>query len=247
MAALQWTDYPKPNLRFIRGVWTIEVSIPASMRHLFGSGSGTTRNRRKSARTTDKSIAQSKMHELTHQIYSEFDRKQEEHLTRHHAVSDDFAVDAIYGLASSFNYKDIPTLRASTEYNRLVALKTSCDVYADKAEGEGEWNARKHGGPKRRLWRKIHIGIDEQTLEIRAVEVTSSSIGDAPMLPDLLSQIPPDQVIGYVTADGAYDTRKCHDAIAARNASAIIPPRKNAKLWKPDSTGARARNEVVRS
>ena len=35
-----------------------------------------------------------------------------------------------------------------------------------KAEGEGEWNARKHGGPKRRLWRKIHIGIDEQTLEI---------------------------------------------------------------------------------
>jgi hypothetical protein len=28
-----------------------------------------------------------------------------------------------------------------------------------KAEGEGEWNARKHGGPKRRLWRKIHIGV----------------------------------------------------------------------------------------
>ena len=47
-----------------------------------------------------------------------------------------------------------------------------------KAEGEGEWNARKHGGSKRRLWRKIHIGIDEETLEIRAIEVTSSSIGD---------------------------------------------------------------------
>ena len=57
-----------------------------------------------------------------------------------------------------------------------------------KAEGEGEWNARKHGGPKLRLWRKIHIGIDEGTIEIRAVEVTSS-IGDAPMLPDLLDQI----------------------------------------------------------
>ena len=84
-----------------------------------------------------------------------------------------------------------------------------------KAEGEGEWNARKHGGPKRRLWRKIHIGIDEQTLEIRAIEVTSSSIGDAPILPDLLNQIPPDQELGSVTADGAYDTRKCHDAIAA--------------------------------
>ena len=116
-----------------------------------------------------------------------------------------------------------------------------------KAEGEGEWNARKHGGSKRRLWRKIHIGIDEETLEIRAIEVTSSSIGDAPMLPDLLSQIPPDQELGSVTADGAYDTRKCHDAIAARSAHAIIPPRKNAKMWKPDTPGARARNEAVRS
>ena len=116
-----------------------------------------------------------------------------------------------------------------------------------KAEGEGEWNARKHGGSKRRLWRKIHIGIDEETLEIRAIEVTSSSIGDAPMLPDLLSQIPPDQELGSVTADGAYDTRKCHDAIAARSAHAIIPPRKNAKMWKPDTPGAQARNEAVRS
>ncbi len=47
--------------------------------------------------------------------------------------------------------------------------------------------------------------------------------------------------------DGAYDTRKCHDAIAARNAHAVIPPRKNAKMWKPDTPRARARNEAVRS
>ena len=60
-----------------------------------------------------------------------------------------------------------------------------------KVEGEGEWNARKHGGAKRRVWRKVHFGIDEETLEIRAVEVTSSDIGDAPLLPELLAQIPP--------------------------------------------------------
>lgn len=116
-----------------------------------------------------------------------------------------------------------------------------------KTEGEGEWNARKHGGLKRRLWRKIHIGIDEETLEIRAVEVTSSSIGDAPMLPDLLNQIPADEDLGSVTADSAFDTRKCHDAIAARNSHAVIPPRKNAKFWKVDTPGAIARNEAVRS
>jgi len=69
-----------------------------------------------------------------------------------------------------------------------------------KVEGEGEWHARKHGGPKRRVWRKIHLGIDEQTLEIRAVEVTGSHIGDAPVLPDLLSQIPAGEEIGSVTA-----------------------------------------------
>ena len=114
-----------------------------------------------------------------------------------------------------------------------------------KAEGEGEWNARKHAGSKRRVWRKIHIGIDEETLEVRAVEVTGSNIGDAPMLPELLNQIPSDQDIGSVTADGAYDTRKCHEAIAARDAHAVVPPRKNAKPWKPTSTGAIARNDAV--
>lgn len=116
-----------------------------------------------------------------------------------------------------------------------------------KAEGEGEWHARKHGGAKRRLWRKIHLGVDEQTLEIRAVEITGSSVGDAPMLPALLDRIPADVEIGSVTADGAYDTRKCHDAVADRGANAVIPPRKNAKPWKPSTAGAIARNEALRA
>ena len=108
-------------------------------------------------------------------------------------------------------------------------------------------HARKHGGAKRGVWRKIHIGIDEKSLEIRAAEFTTSEIGDAPMLPELLDQIPLGQEIGSVTADGAFDTRKCHDAIAARGAAAIIPPRKNAKPWKPDTAGAVARNEILRT
>jgi hypothetical protein len=102
-----------------------------------------------------------------------------------------------------------------------------------------------HGGSKRRVWRKIHIGIDEETLEVWAVEVTGRNIGDAPLLPTLLNQIPSDQDIGSVTADGAYDTRKCHEAIAARDAHAVVPPRKNAKPWKPTSAGAIARNDAV--
>jgi hypothetical protein len=67
------------------------------------------------------------------------------------------------------------------------------------------------------------------------------------MLPELLSQIPHDQEIASVTADGAYDTRKYHDTIAERGAAAIIPPRKNAKPWKDDSAWAAARNEALRA
>ena len=43
-------------------------------------------------------------------------------------------------------------------------------------------------------------GIDEKTLEIRAAEFTTSDIGDAPMLPEVLDQIPPEQEIASVTA-----------------------------------------------
>jgi hypothetical protein len=57
---------------------------------------------------------------------------------------------------------------------------------------------------QRRVWRKIHLGIDEETLEVCAVEITGSHIGDAPVLPNLLGQIPEDEQIGSATADGAY-------------------------------------------
>ena len=64
-------------------------------------------------------------------------------------------------------------------------------------------------------------------------------------MPELLNQIRPDQKIASVTADGAFDTRKCHDAIAARGAAAIKPPRKNAKPGKPNTAEAIARNEAL--
>ncbi|WP_299823622.1 transposase, partial [uncultured Jannaschia sp.] len=79
-----------------------------------------------------------------------------------------------------------------------------------KFRGDGEWQARKHGPSRRRQWRKVHIAMDAGTGDVRAVEFTSSRQGDSPLLPDLLTQIPPEETIGTVTADGAYDTRRCH-------------------------------------
>jgi Transposase DDE domain len=113
--------------------------------------------------------------------------------------------------------------------------------------GEGEWKCKKHGAEYRRQWRKVHLGIDAETLEIRAIEVTSNEIGDAPMLPELLKQIPEEEPIAAVSGDGAYDTKGCHQAIAERGASAIIPCRKNAKLCKGDGLGVQARNDIVQA
>ncbi len=93
----------------------------------------------------------------------------------------------------------------------------------------------------------MHVGIDEQTLEVRAVEVTGSHICDAPVLPDRLGQIPKDQEIGSVTADGAYDTRRCHAAILEHGASPIGPIRRNGRTWKPDCPAAISHNETLRA
>ena len=63
------------------------------------------------------------------------------------------------------------------------------------------------------------------------------------MLPSIPSKGSHHQTVGSNT----YDTRKCHDAVADRGAHAVIPPRKNAKPWKPSTAGAIARNEALRA
>ena len=53
-----------------------------------------------------------------------------------------------------------------------------------QTKGEGEWT---HESSKHCVWRKIHVGIDEKALEVRAVEVTNNNMGDAPVFPKLLN------------------------------------------------------------
>lgn len=83
--------------------------------------------------------------------------------------------------------------------------------------------------------------IDATTSDFGAVEFTPNGDGDSPVLPDLREQI------GTVTADGTYDTRRCPAAIIARDAEAIIPVRRNGRLWKEDGPVAKAHNETMRA
>ncbi len=67
------------------------------------------------------------------------------------------------------------------------------------------------------------------------------------MLPKPLEQIAAEKPIGTVTADGAYDTQACHAAVAAREATAVIPTRRNGRPWKQTTPGAKARNDILRA
>ena len=71
--------------------------------------------------------------------------------------------------------------------------------------------------------------MDTATGDIRAVEFASRDSSDRPVLLHLLDQIPPDEQLGTVTRDGAFDTRRCHTAILERGGSAVTPIRKNGR------------------
>ena len=112
---------------------------------------------------------------------------------------------------------------------------------------EGEWKRKKHQPEYRRQWRKLHIGIDAKTLQIRAVQLTTNNVSDSQVLGDLLDQIPPDERIYSVYTDGAYDTKCCRQIILDRDAHAVIPPMKNAKPWKDQTLRSMQRNELLKT
>lgn len=116
------------------------------------------------------------------------------------------------------------------------ALHVVVDSTGVKVYGEGEWKTRQHGISKRRTWRKLHLGVDEQTGEILAMMVTTNNLGDGQILPELLDQIEND--IDQVSGDGVYDQKQCYDAIRERKAKAAIPPRRGAKNWQHGNTKA---------
>ena len=113
--------------------------------------------------------------------------------------------------------------------------------------GEGEWKRKKHQPEYRRQWRKLHIGIDAKTLQIRAVQLTTNNVSDSQVLGDLLNQIPSDERIDSVYTDGAYDTKWCRQVISDRHVHAVIPPRKNARPWKDKKLGSLERNELLKT
>ena len=87
----------------------------------------------------------------------------------------------------------------------------------------------------------------QTSYQLRVVQLTTNNVSDSQVLGDLLDQIPLDEQIDSVYTDGAYDTKHCRQVILDRDAHAVIPPRKNAKLWKDKKLICLERNELLKT
>ena len=110
-----------------------------------------------------------------------------------------------------------------------------------KVCGQGEWHTKKHGEKKRKRWKKLHIGVDNQGWII-ASAMTDSHEQDPSQVPVLLAQV--DREIDRLIGDGIYDQEPVYAVVEAHSpsASVIIPPRKDAVLSSQGTTSPTQRD-----
>src|ERR671921_270254 len=120
---------------------------------------------------------------------------------------------------------EVPRPQARSDGEPLHLLVDSTGL---RLCGPGEWLIEKHGTSKRRSWRKLHIGMDANTGQIVAAELTTNDADDGSQVGPLLDQL--DGQIASFTGDGAYDQEGVYASVAARHpeAAAIVPPRSTA-------------------
>ena len=115
------------------------------------------------------------------------------------------------------------SLEHSSQEKKRHVLVDSTGV---RVFGEGEWKVRQHGRSKRRLWRKLHIAMDEEDQMILSSEVTESQRHDGAILPLLIERI--EGALYQITGDGAYDKKSCYRAAYKRGAKPVFPPQRDA-------------------
>ena len=98
--------------------------------------------------------------------------------------------------------------------------------------------ARSTSASTRTRWRFARSRVSRRTPSVRESLRTGSRVGDGPMLPEPLARIPPEEPIGLVTADGAYDTRPCHPALSrgpVTRPSPLVRPARSSGIRSPGS------------
>ena len=113
--------------------------------------------------------------------------------------------------------------------------------------GPGEWLIEKHGTQRRRSWRKLHIGVDAETGQILASELTTSDVDDGSQVEPLLDQIT--APLASFIGDGAYDQAGIYGTVAKRHpdADVIVPPRSTAVLSEMAESAPTQRDRHLQS
>ena len=111
--------------------------------------------------------------------------------------------------------------------------------------GPGEWLVEKHATKTRRSWRKLHIGVDADTGQIIAAELTSNGVDDGSQVGPLLEQIA--GPVASFTGDGAYDRDDVYREVCQRHpdATVIVPPRSSAVPSATAKTAPTKRDQHV--
>ena len=114
--------------------------------------------------------------------------------------------------------------------------------HSNRLNGPITHGTRKACTPRRRFWRKFHIGIAAKSGEIIAIELTGKDVDDAARAAALIGEITDPNV--SFTADGAYGQDRVYDAVAERHpdAAVIVPPRSTA-AWSASAGTAPTRRD----
>jgi hypothetical protein len=108
----------------------------------------------------------------------------------------------------------------------LAFDSTGVNVYSTSG-----YHQRNHGKEalcrKREQWKKIHLVLELNSMQIVAMNYTSSRVNDCEVVNQLCSQIKGN--ITSTRADGAYDTNEFYELLHERHAQILIPPAVTSK------------------
>lgn len=133
---------------------------------------------------------------------------------------------------------------------KKIRNRRPCDIVFDstglKCMKKGEWKVRQHGASKRRVWRKLHLGIDPGSKEILVAELTKNGVGsgDGQIGKKLMKKVTKNAK--RIFGDGAYDGTDFRKEVESYGAEPIIPPPRDAVIY-PDITDSaiKKRNDAL--
>jgi transposase len=160
-------------------------------------------------------------------------------------------VNSLIGLlGADINCPDHTTMSRRTANLEVITDSLKQDGHIDilidstglKVFGMGQWCEEKHGRG-RRIWKKLHLAVDQKSQMIVASTFTTHLTGDRSQVLPLLDQI--DSDVASVKADGAYDSDPLRHKLEAHGIQFTVPPPSDATLSKQADSKPTSRDKDI--